>query len=228
MTKFKICGLRETGHAVVAADSGADLLGFNFVHGVRRQLSEERGQAVISGYRALRGDGGPKLVGLFANQTLEEVNRTVRRCGLDLAQICGDEPLDYLDRVDVPVMRPVRVRVDGTSDRTVAETLDTVSAIRDRGHMVVLDRHETGALGGTGLSFDWDVARRVAERYDIILAGGLSPDNVRSAIERVRPWAVDVSSGVETGGVKAPDKILAFARQVRKSDRRTPHKDMSP
>ena len=228
MTRFKICGLRETGHAVAAADSGADFLGFNFVHGVRRRLSEERGQAVISGYRALSGDGGPKLVGLFANQTLEEVNRTVGRCGLDLAQICGDEPLDYLDGVDVPVIRQIRVRVDGPIDRTVAETLGAVSAITDRGHMALLDRHVAGALGGTGLSFDWDVARQVAERYDILLAGGLSPDNVASAIERVRPWAVDVSSGVETGGVKAPDKILAFARQVRKPARRTPHKDMSP
>ena len=81
--------------------------------------------------------------------------------------------------------------------------------------MVVLDRHQAGALGGTGLSFDWDIAREVAERYDLLLAGGLSPDNVASAIDRVKPWAVDVSSGVETNGVKDPDKIVAFARQVR-------------
>ena len=218
MTRFKICGLREASHAVVAAESGADFLGWNFVHGVRRQISEERGKAAISEYRKLRGEGGPKQVGLFANKPLEEVNRIVRRCGLDLAQICGDEPLDYLDRVDVPVIRQVKVRVDGPTDSAIAEALETVSAVADRGHMVVLDRHEAGALGGTGLSFDWDIARKVAERYDFLLAGGLSPDNVASAIDRVRPWAVDVSSGVEKDGVKDPDKIVAFARQVRGSD----------
>jgi len=218
MTRSKICGLREPGHAVIAADSGTDFLGFNFVHGVRRQLSEERGHAVISEYRKLRGEGGPKLVGLFANQPLEEVNRIVGQCDIDLAQICGDEPLDYLDRVDVPVIRQVRVRADGPGDGAVAEVLDTVSAVADRGHMVVLDRYQAGTLGGTGLSFDWDIAREVAERYDFLLAGGLSPDNVASAIDRVKPWAVDVSSGVETNGVKDPDKIVAFARQVRRSD----------
>ena len=218
MTRFKICGLREPGHAVIAADSGADFLGFVFVHGVRRQLSEEQGHAVISEYRGLRGEGGPKLVGLFANQPLEEVNRIVARCDVDLAQICGGESLDYLDRVDVPVIRQVRVRADGPGHSAVAETLNTVSAVADRGHMVVLDRHQAGALGGTGLSFDWDIARKVAERYDLLLAGGLSPDNVASAIDRVKPWAVDVSSGGETDGVKDPDKIVAFAQKVRGTD----------
>ncbi len=215
MTRFKICGLREPGHAVVAAESGADFLGFNFVHGVRRQLSEEQGQAVISEYREVHGEDGPRLVGLFANQPLEEVNRIVERCGLDLAQICGDETLDYLDRVDIPVIRQVRVRVDGPHHAAVAETLEAVSAIADRGHLVLLDRREPGALGGTGLSFPWDIAREVAEHHDFFLAGGLSPDNVAAAIDEVQPWAVDVSSGVETNGVKDPDKIVAFARQVR-------------
>jgi len=217
VTMFKICGLRNPHHAAVAAASGANFLGFVFVHGARRKLSEERGRAVVSEYRELHGERGPKLVGLFANQSLKEVNRIVAQSGLDMAQICGDESLDYLDRVEVPVIRQIRVRVDGPRNSNVAAILDAVSAVVAQGHMVVLDRHQAGTLGGTGLKFDWDIAKQVNNRYDFLLAGGLSPNNVAAAIDQVNPWAVDVSSGVETNGVKDPDKIVAFAQQIRRS-----------
>ena len=215
MTRLKICGLREARHAEAAADAGADFLGFNFVPGVRRQLSEEQGKRIIEEYRAGRGAGGPRVVGLFANQPLEEVNRIARSCRLDMAQLCGDEPADYWDRVDVPVIRQIKVRDDGDKERTTAHVIDRAKEVVDQGHVALLDSHRSGSLGGTGRTFDWAIARAVAGHHDFLLAGGLDPENVGEAIESVGPWGVDVSSGVETDGIKDTAKIAAFAEQVR-------------
>ncbi len=215
MTIFKICGLRDASHALVAAEAGASFLGFNFVHGVRRQLMEEQGQAIIQEYRRQRDAGGPKLVGLFANQPLDEVNRIIASCGLDFAQLCGDEPPAYWRRVDAPVFRQVKVREYPSMDMTISETLRQVEEVVQNDGIPLLDRYEEGALGGTGRAFNWSIAARVAEEYDIILAGGLTPENVKEAISTVNPWAVDVSSGVETGGIKDPRKIVAFAQAAR-------------
>ena len=217
MTKLKICGLREVSHALVAAEAGADFLGFVFVPGVRRQLSEEQANAIIQEYRRINGSGGPKLVGLFADQPLEEVNRIARSCGLDLAQLCGDEPPEYWDQVEVPIIKQIKVRERDSPDATIANVLLQVDDVVSRGHTAMLDKHEEGALGGTGRSFDWQVASEVAGHHDFLLAGGLCPDNVEQAIATANPWGVDVSSGVESDGVKDPKKIVAFAEAVRRS-----------
>ena len=212
MRRLKICGLREARHATAAADAGADFLGFVFVPGVRRQLMEDEGKRVIEDYRTLRGAGGPKLVGLFADQPLEEVIRIATNCGLDMAQLCGDEPPDYWAQVEVPVIKQIKVSDDGDRHRTV----DQVEEVVELGHMAQLDSHQSGSLGGTGRKFDWDIAQEVAGRYDFLLAGGLDPENIGEAIERVGPWGVDVSSGVETNGVKDPEKIATFAERVKR------------
>ena len=223
MTKLKICGLRDASHALTAADAGADFLGFNFVPGVRRQLSEEQAEAIIQEYRRLRGSDGPKLVGLFANQPLEDVNRIVARYGLDLAQLCGDEPSEYWKQVDARVIRQVKVRDDGPRDEAISEALRRVDEVVSHGHIAMLDKHEAGSLGGTGRTFDWTIASEVAARYDFMLAGGLNPANVAQSIAAVNPWGVDVSSGVETDGVKDLGKIVAFAEEVRSASESLPH-----
>ncbi len=217
MTKLKICGLRDVSHALTAADAGADFLGFNFVPGVRRQLSEEQAEAIIQEYRQLRSSGGPGLVGLFANQPLEDVNRIIARCRLDLAQLCGDEPPDFWKQVEARVIRQVKVRDDGPRDEAVSEVLRRVDEVVSNGHIAMLDKHEAGSLGGTGRTFDWAIASEVAARYNFLLAGGLTPANVAQSIAAVNPWGVDVSSGVETEGVKDTDKIVAFAEEVRRA-----------
>ena len=166
------------------------------------------------------GNEGPRLVGLFANQPIDEVNDIVRRCGLDMAQLCGDEPPDYWERVEADVMKQIKVR-----DDSLADTLSSVESVVRAGHIAMLDRYEKGALGGTGRTFDWDIAQRIAERYPVVLAGGLTPDNVARAIAEVSPWAVDVSSGVETDGDKDPVKIRRFTSEVTRADglvRKTP------
>ena len=214
MTRFKICGLRDPANALVALESGADFIGMVFVPGVRRQITPERALEVVAAVRANPGSEGPRFVGLFANQPVDEVNDIVDRCGLDMAQLCGDESPEYWARVEVDVIKQIKVR-----DDTLADTLSSVKSVVEAGHIAMLDKYEKGALGGTGLTFDWSIAQEVAERFPIMLAGGLTPDNVARAIAKVSPWGVDVSSGVETDGDKDPIKMRGFASEVvRASD----------
>ena len=215
--EFKICGMRSLEHALAAADAGASLLGFVFVPGVRRQVSVERAREVISSARELRGANCPRIVGLFANQPLQEVNKIVKRCDLNFVQLCGDEPPDYWDNVDAWVMRQVKVD-DSLPRRTAVSTaLSEIEEVVNRLHLTLLDKRLKGALGGTGHTFDWGIASEIARRHPVFLAGGLAPENVRQAIDTVRPWGVDVSSGVETEGIKDTAKIATFADRVREA-----------
>jgi len=209
--RIKICGLRAAEHALVAADAGADLLGFVFVEGVRRQLQPGQGRDVISAYRAAHGPGGPKLVGLFRNQPGDRVNRIIGDVGLDMAQLCGDETSEYAASLVVPTVRQVLVRPN--TDRE--QLRRKVDGALDDHEMVVLDRFDPGAPGGTGKAFDWRVAEGIAGMPGVLLAGGLNPDNVADAVRLLRPWGVDVSTGVETDGVKDPAKIRAFIEAAR-------------
>ena len=219
MTKFKICGLRDAGNALAAAESGADFLGFALIPGVRRQLTLEQARAVIDEYRASFGNGGPKLVGLFLDQPVEFVNRAVRECGFDMAQLCGGEPPEYWERIDAPVIRQIKVRDGGPLESSVTETEGRIAEVEAARQTPHLDKHVDGHPGGgTGLSFDWRIAGELAPLHDFLLAGGLTPENVQRAIALAHPWGVDVSSGVETDGVKDARKIRAFAKAVKAAD----------
>ena len=217
MTEFKICGLRTLEHALAAADAGASLLGFVFVPRVRRRIAIEDATRIIRELRRMRGADCPRIVGLFADQPLREVNKTVRECKLDFAQLCGDESPEYWDNVDAWVVRQVKVD-DSLPRRTAIDTaLRQVDEVVERIHLTLLDKSMKGALGGTGHTFDWSIASEIAKRHPVFLAGGLAPNNVRQAIDTVRPWGVDVSSGVETNSVKDIAKIAAFGNMVRES-----------
>ena len=223
MTKIKTCGLREMEHVRAAVAAGADLLGFVFVPGVRRRLPEEVAKALISEYRSHAGSGGPRVVGLFANQPLNDVNRIAAYCELDMVQLCGDEPPDYWRCVDVPVIKQVKVRDTGDTSQVLPRVLGGVDEVVAHGCTPLLDKHEEGSLGGTGRTFDWAIAAEAAERHELLLAGGLTPDNVGRAVDVVSPWGVDVSSGIETDGVKDPRKIASFAQAVRRADEGSGH-----
>lgn len=219
-TRVKICGLRTAEAAWVAAGAGADFLGFVFVEGVRRQLKAFEGQAVIRSYRT-RGDRrdrrrgrGPQVVGLFRNQDAEWVNHVARQMDIDCVQLTGDEDESYARSIHRPVFRQVRI----SPETTHAGLSATVQTQLDAGRTVVLDRYDEKVPGGGGVSFDWSVAEGVAGREGVLLAGGLTPENVGDAIRQLKPWGVDVSSGVETDGVKDHDKIRAFIEAVRASD----------
>ena len=215
MTEFKICGMRSLEHALAAADAGASMLGFVFVPGVRRRVPIEQAQQVISSLREIRGAECPRIVGLFANQPLEEVNNIINRCELDFAQLCGDEPPSFWDNVDSWVIRQVKVDDSIPRQEAVSDALRQIDEVVSRLHLTLLDKRVKGALGGTGHTFDWSIASEIAKRHPVFLAGGLAPENVRQAIDTVRPWGVDVSSGVETDGIKDTAKIAEFARIIR-------------
>ena len=228
MTRFKICGIRDVSNALVASESGADLLGFVFVEGVRRQLQPEQAARIIAEFRlSVRsriksGTGSelveghpPGIVGLFANQSPRFINEVTKLCDLDYLQLCGDEPPEMWDLLDAKVIRQVKVREDLPREQSLDMARRKVVEALDAGQFVLLDKHEAGQLGGTGIVFDWGLARDIAKDYRVTLAGGLTPDNVAEAISTVQPWAVDVSTGVETDGVKDPAKIRAFAAAVR-------------
>jgi phosphoribosylanthranilate isomerase len=212
-THVKICGLRDSPNALVAADAGADYLAFNFVEGVRRQLQPDEGQWVTEGFIGGREGipNGPKLVGLFRDQPVEWVRRVSQQCHLHMAQLNGDEDLAYAEELIVPVMRQIRVKPDDAAEDIRKEVESWLSA----GHMVILDSFHPSAPGGTGVAFDWSVADGIVEEEGVLLAGGLTPENVGAATQQLNPWGVDVASGVEVDGVKDPDKIREFINAAR-------------
>lgn len=212
--KVKICGVRRLADALVAADAGADFVGMVFVPERHRRITPEAAKEIVDGLRAASRPG-PKTVGLFADQPLDEVNRVIALAGLDAVQLCGKEDLDYAGNVDCQVIKVVHVPGQA-SEENEGEFAQCISEFRAAGHLVTLDRLVEGVQGGTGQGFDWSVAAAVARRgHSFLLAGGLDPTNVAQAIATVHPWGVDVSSGVETGGEKDHAKIREFIANAR-------------
>ncbi len=218
MTQIKICGLKNTDDALVAIDSGADFVGFVFVEGVRRQITPKQADAIITNIRKLRTKYLTKIVGLFANQPITYVNDVVKSCDLDLVQLCGREEMPYWSSVDVKVIKQIKIMKDQDPSLEELKAQKQVSEIANNGQYAVLDSLKQGHLGGTGESFNWEIARKLSAKYDFFLAGGLSTDNVEKAIATANPWGLDVSSGVETDGAKDKDKIISFIQQVRLID----------
>ena len=211
MTQIKICGIQRASDALVAAEAGADFVGLVFVPGSRRKLDEEAARSIAFTLRE-SAEHTPKVVGLFANQPLGEVNHIIESCALDMAQLCGDEPLDYCAQIRVPVIKVVHI----LDSQPSSEVIGSVEHFKRQGHKVTLDRKVDGLQGGTGCSFDWNIAQEIAQRgLPFLLAGGLTPHNVAEAVRMVRPWGVDVSSGVETEGAKDSEKIRAFIQNAR-------------
>ena len=213
--RVKICGVRTPEDALVAAQAGADFIGLAFVPGRLRRVDVASAKNIVAGLRAAMPQP-PQVVGLFADQPLDEVNETIHSCDLDVAQLCGQEPLDYCRSVEAGVIKVLHVDVN--AGQTATDSLgERVGRYTNAGHLVTLDRFMQGVPGGTGQSFDWDVAAQLSQRgLSFLLAGGLTPDNVPQAISQVNPWGVDVSSGVETNGIKDHDKIREFINNARR------------
>ena len=213
--KVKICGVQRPEDALVTAQAGADFIGVVFVPERRRRLDVSSAKCVVTALRAT-GRQAPKVVGLFADQSLDKVNETIDACDLDLAQLCGKESTEYCGKVEAQVIKVVHVGA-AAGPETVDRLAERVGRYRDAGHLVTLDRLVEGMAGGTGRSFDWNIAAQLSQRgLSFLLAGGLAPDNVSRAVAQVDSWGVDVSSGVETNGAKDHDKIRAFINNARR------------
>ncbi len=182
--------------ALVAVEAGADALGFVFFQGSPRYISPERAAGII---RCL--PPFVQTVGLFVNEELATVNSVADQCGLDVVQLHGEESPDYCTAVTRRVIKAFRVKDP-----------DSIDAIANyRVAACLLDAWSPVAHGGTGTTFNWDIAARAAVSHCVILAGGLTPDNVAGAVAAVNPYAVDVSSGVESApGKKGAELVQAF------------------
>ena len=215
-TTVKICGVRRTENALVAAAAGADYIGIVFVPGRRRRVEPSAARLITDRLRAL-GPAAPPSVGLFGDQPLAEVLDTIAVAGLDVAQLCGAESLEYCRAVGdhARVIKVLHV----ANDAAIADLSNLIDAYAAAGCMVTLDSQVAGLHGGTGASFDWSIAAQLAASgRKFILAGGLTPDNVGPALSLVKPWGMDVSSGVETDGEQDADKIRRFVANARLLD----------
>ena len=211
MTRVKICGIRSEEHALAAAAAGADFIGLVFAPSPRR-VSPARAQQVIAAFKQNKAPAA--VVGVFVNSPAATVNHIAETCGLDWVQLSGDESWWFCREMARPVIKVVR---PGTL--IVEEIAVNARILNGREHLLLVDAAAPGHYGGTGLTFDWNLAVPIARQFRVILAGGLTPDNVADAVKTVRPWGVDVSSGVETRGVKDMAKIEKFIKAVREADR---------
>jgi phosphoribosylanthranilate isomerase len=201
VVKVKICGITNIEDALCAADAGADALGFVFYAKSPRCIAPEQAAEII---RELP----PFIltVGLFVNAGSDFVNAIAGSCNLDRIQLHGEETPSFCDRIARPVIKAFRVKD--------AASLEAMQDYRAAGYL--LDAYSPDAHGGTGLTFNWELARFAARYGRIILAGGLTPDNVHRAITVTRPYAVDISSGVEASpGRKDPAKVREFISRAK-------------
>jgi phosphoribosylanthranilate isomerase len=206
----KICGITSVEDAQLAVDAGADAVGFVFFAMSPRKTTVERASRIV---RVLPTT--VRRVGVFVNETPEAMSRAAEEVGLDLLQLHGDEPAEALAGLARPVIKAVRV------GRGFAQ--DEALRFAEKAAGLLVDTRlpgETQLPGGTGVPFDWTLVKGLAERVPfLMLAGGLSPQNVAEAIRAVRPHAVDVSSGVEAlPGRKDAEKVRAFVRAAREAE----------
>ncbi len=212
MTKIKICGLSEIQHALAAAKAGADFLGLVFATS-RRRVSAKKALQIVKAIHSLRPH--PDIVGVFANSTTEEVNRIAAYCNLDWVQLSGDETWHYCQQIERPIIKTVHVSNTKTAEEIISEIAMGYRLLPRQNFVCLVDSRAGDTYGGTGQTFNWQLANEVSSRFSVIIAGGLTPDNVGRLVKEVRPWGVDVSTGIETNGQKDVAKITAFIRVVR-------------
>ena len=220
MTVVKVCGVKEIAPLLTAAEAGADMVGVNFVPGVRRRVEPAVAREMVAQFRA-SSPRSVTVVGLFADQPADEVVRIAGEVGVDWVQLCGHEGPELWRQVGLPFLKSVHVpdlSDDASSRQEELRRLEErLQQVADAGGLGLLDRASSRQPGGMGQTFDWSVARELAQRgHRFLLAGGLTPDNVAEAVDVVRPHGVDVSSGVETDGVKDAAKIRSFVSAARR------------
>jgi indole-3-glycerol phosphate synthase / phosphoribosylanthranilate isomerase len=210
-SQVKICGLKTPETINAAIDAGADMLGFIFHEPSHRYIRPQQIPALLGASQSYtRSDKvNPDLVGVFVNAEAEFINEVAEQAGLHYIQLHGDESPDFCQKITRPVIKSLSVK--NQKDLARIQDYQTVA------WRMLLDT-PTPTWGGSGQTGDWELARQAAEQTKILLAGGLTPENVTTALQTVHPWGVDVSSGVETDKQKDISKIHAFLTHVRKNE----------
>lgn len=210
-TRVKICGITRPDDARQAAWAGADALGLVFYPPSKRAISPAQAAVIASVTPVF-----VSMIGLFVNPEKTEVRDVLRQVHLDCLQFHGDEDAAFCESFGIPYMKAVRVKPG--AEGLATDPLQEASA-HPNASAILLDAFDVGQAGGTGKQFDWQVARRCVEQCSVpvVLAGGLNAANVARAITQVRPWALDLSSGVESEpGLKDPDKLREFFKEVNR------------
>jgi len=206
MIGVKVCGITRIGDAYSAVESGADALGFIFYPKSQRPITPEKAKEIIQ-----KIPGSMGRVGVFVNQEIQAVKEIVSFCGLHLIQLHGDEPPRYCRQFPMSTL----IKAVSHWAEEGIQRLENYSV-----RAILVDAHEPGRYGGTGKNSDWALALRVKKTHPLILAGGLNEENIKRAIETVRPCAVDINSGVETSpGKKDPHKIREILQIIRATDK---------
>ena len=208
MTKIKICGITNLEDALLSGKYGADELGFNFYKKSPRYISPDDARKIV-----VELPSSISKVGVFVNESIDNIVRTAKVVGLDAIQLHGDEDFDFVDSVrnksGLTVIKALRVTPEFRPEDALDYDADAI----------LLDGYSTTERGGTGDTVDWDIAGQVSMLVPVLyLAGGLSPENVAEAIINVRPYAVDVCSRIESGpGKKDPGKLERFIAAVKET-----------
>ncbi|MEM7133577.1 MAG: phosphoribosylanthranilate isomerase [Chloroflexota bacterium] len=219
-THIKICGITNLDDALVAAHSGADLLGFIFYSKSPRAVEPDVAAKIIAGIQeefSLGSDpqpGGPHTVGVFVDESLEYIQRIQSKARFDYAQLHGDEQPEMLQQMNGQAYKVLR---PSSQDEATSQAASYARLGIKDGPGWLIDAYDPNAYGGTGHKTDWRTAARLAHQYPgLLLAGGLTPENVVQAIETVQPWGVDVASGVEAvPGKKDHEKVRKFIQRVK-------------
>jgi len=211
VTRIKICGISDETHALAAAEAGADFIGLVFAPS-KRQVIPARAREIADAVK--KSSAATKVVGVFVDAPVFQINEIADFCALDVVQLSGNESWEDCRKIANPVIKAIRVGRQTLED-ICAELSAASRLLARRRFITLLDSEVEGKYGGTGESFDWNLAREVAKKFQVIIAGGLDPQNIAMLIERVSPWGVDVSSGVESNGLKDTSKIRAFIEAVR-------------
>lgn len=205
-TRVKICGLTNLEDARFASGAMADYLGFIFYPKSPRYIEPGEAGAIINWIE------GPEKVGVFVNQPLDEVNQIAKETGLDYVQLHGNESLEYCQLIDKPIIKVIHI-----TDETSADSLKAQIALYSEVASYYLFDSKVGdQWGGTGTTFDWSILEGVGEVHPFFLSGGINPDNVQQAIKTVKPFGIDISSGVEEKpGLKDFEKIEQLMEAVQ-------------
>lgn len=205
-TKIKICGITNLADARYASGAMVDYLGFIFYDKSPRYIDPAEAGAIINWIE------GPEKVGVFVNQSLDDVNRIAKESGLDLVQLHGNETAEYCQLIEKPIIKVIHI----TPDYNLEELKAKVLLYSEVAEFLLFDSKIDGQWGGTGKTFDWNILKDITGNKPFFLSGGLNPENLKEAIEKVHPYAVDISSGVEEEpGIKDYDKIEAVMDIVR-------------
>jgi len=220
MTKVKICGITTLEDALVAAQAGADFLGFIFYEPSPRYVLPRVVGEIVSGVKYQVSGEVPKFVGVFVNASLENVEQILGDCRLDAAQLHGDESPEFVNHFQGRAYKALRPQSLQDAEKLTQQYLHPTPSNTAYSHSLLpyflLDAYHPTLYGGTGHVTDWTMAAAIAAKYRMMLAGSLTPDNVADAIRAVKPWGVDVSSGVEAKkGKKDHEKVKQFINNVR-------------